>query len=90
MKTVHAIVEGRVQGVFYRDYTLREAQRLNLKGWTRNRPEGTVEVVIAGTAEHVDAMIDWLQKGSPRAVVSAVHIEEILPTERLPSFEIRY
>lgn len=47
-------------------------------------------MVIAGTAEHVDAMIDWLQKGSPRAVVSAVHIEEILPTERLPSFEIRY
>lgn len=90
MKTLHIIVEGRVQGVFFRDYTRREAERLKLNGWVRNRPEGSVEVIVSGTARHVDQMVEWLQTGSPRAVVEAVEINEILPTEKLPRFEIRY
>jgi len=89
-KTVHVIVEGRVQGVFFRDYTQRQARQLHLKGWVKNRPEGTVEVTISGSEHNVDSMLDWLQTGSPRAAVSALYIEEILPIEKLRSFEIRY
>jgi len=90
MKTVHIIVEGRVQGVFFRDYTQREAERLNLKGWVRNRPEGTVELVASGTSHQLDSLVEWLQTGSPRSVVTALRVEEILPTEKLSRFEIRY
>jgi len=90
MKTIHVIVEGRVQGVFFRDYTRREAQRLNLKGWVRNLPEGSVEAVFSGSDGQVDALLEWLQTGSPLAVVSAVQVDEILPTEKLRPFEIRY
>lgn len=90
MKTVHIIVEGRVQGVFFRDYTQRQARNLKLKGWARNLPDGSVEIIISGSEPHVDAMIDWLHEGSPLAAVSAVNVEEILPTEKLTGFEIRY
>lgn len=90
MKTVHVIIEGRVQGVFFRDYAQRQAQKLNLKGWVSNRPDGTVEAVLCGTRQHVDKMIEWFSTGSPLSVVSAVNVEEILPTEKLSSFEIRY
>lgn len=90
MKTVHVIVEGRVQGVFFRDYAQRQARQLNLKGWARNLPDGTVEIVISGSEGKVDTMIEWFNTGSPLSVVSAVQVEEILPTEKLPLFEIRY
>lgn len=90
MKTVHVIVEGRVQGVFFRDYTLRQARNLKLKGWAKNLTDGSVEIIISGSEQHVDAMIDWLHEGSPLAVVSSVNVEEILPTEKLTGFEIRY
>jgi acylphosphatase len=90
MKTVHIIVEGRVQGVFFRDYTERQARLLNLKGWARNNPEGSVEVVISGSTTNVDDMIEWFHQGSPLSHVSAVHVEEIFPTEKLTTFTIRY
>lgn len=90
MKTVHIRVEGRVQGVFFRDYTQRQARNLKLKGWVRNLPDGSVEIIISGSEPHVEAMIDWLHEGSPLAVVSAVNVDEILPTEKLAGFEIRY
>ncbi|MCK5226908.1 MAG: acylphosphatase, partial [Desulfobulbaceae bacterium] len=47
-KRYHVVVEGRVQGVFFRACTQEEALRLNLTGWVRNRPEGTVEALIEG------------------------------------------
>lgn len=90
MKTVHVIVEGRVQGVFFRDYAQRQAKLLNLKGWARNLPNGTVEVLISGTRDNVDAMVEWLNTGSPLSIVSSVSAEEVLPTEKLSRFEIRY
>ncbi len=89
-KTVHVIVEGRVQGVFFRDYTHRQAGRLKLKGWAGNLPDGSVEIVLSGPQEKVDAMIEWLQVGSPLSAVVSVNVEEILPTEELHSFTIRY
>ena len=46
--TLHAQIFGKVQGVFFRDYTKRKADELNLVGWVRNIPDGTVEAVISG------------------------------------------
>lgn len=90
MNTVHVIIEGRVQGVFFRDYTTRQAKQLGLSGWVRNMPDGSVEAIISGKDKNVDAMIEWFQSGSPLSVVTSVQVDEILPTEKLSGFEIRY
>ncbi len=58
-KRTHVIVEGRVQGVFFRAYTREEAEKLGLTGWVRNRPEGTVEAVVEGDAGSVNTMLRW-------------------------------
>jgi acylphosphatase len=52
-KRAHVIVEGRVQGVFFRAYTSDEAKKLGLTGWVRNRPDGTVEALVEGDADSV-------------------------------------
>ena len=77
MQTLHARVEGRVQGVFFRDSTRREAQHLGLTGWVRNMPDGTVETVLQGEEEKLKKMKNWLQKGSPHSIVTNVSYTEI-------------
>lgn len=66
-------VEGRVQGVWYRGWTVRNAGRLGLDGWVHNHPDGSVEAVFAGPAADVNAMIKRCWRGPPAATVSAVH-----------------
>ncbi|WP_136799194.1 MULTISPECIES: acylphosphatase [Desulfosediminicola] len=90
MKTLHVNVRGRVQGVFYRDYSKRQADLLNIRGWIRNMPDGSVEAVISGNDSDVDQMIEWFQMGSPLSHVTSVHAEEVFYTEDLNNFEIRY
>lgn len=90
MKRVIAVVHGRVQGVFFRAYTQDEAVRLGLKGWVRNRPNGSVEAVLEGDDAVVDQMIEWLHKGSPLSVVSGVMVTEEKPVGEAGSFSIRY
>ena len=90
MKTVHVIIEGRVQGVFFRDYARRQAHLLKLKGWIKNLPDGAAEVIMSGTSENIDAMIEWFHTGSPLSIVSSVQVDEVMPTEKLTKFEIRY
>jgi acylphosphatase len=72
MTRVRVRVEGRVQGVFFRDFTRREASRLGLTGWVRNLPDGAVEALLEGGEEAVAAMLTWLQTGSPRSRVDQV------------------
>ncbi|MGE0735066.1 MAG: acylphosphatase [Alphaproteobacteria bacterium] len=62
-------IEGRVQGVWYRAWTLERAQALGLRGWVRNRSDGCVEAVFAGPAHDVRTMIEACRRGPPRAVV---------------------
>ncbi|MDZ7642604.1 MAG: acylphosphatase [Desulfurivibrio sp.] len=83
-------IEGRVQGVFFRDYTKQEADRLGLDGWVRNLPDGAVEALFAGPAEQVQAAVAWCHKGSPQARVSK--ITELPPPEEPlpPGFQVRY
>lgn len=87
--TQHAIIQGRVQGVYFREYTRREADRLGLGGWVRNLPDGTVEAVVTGKKEKVDQMIDWLHTGSPMAVVTEVLVKEHEAEETFTNFTIR-
>lgn len=71
----HLVIRGRVQGVGFRYHMAREAARLNLRGWVRNRFDGTVEAVVAGSAEAVAAMLVWTRQGPPLARVEQVAVE---------------
>ena len=75
-RRVHVIVRGRVQGVFFREYTRRRAEALGLNGWVRNLPDRTVEAVVEGEAGSVEAMLAWLHTGSPQSTVTAVESME--------------
>lgn len=75
MKTVHATITGRVQGVFYRSWTEETAKELGLSGWVRNRSDGTVEAVFHGAEDAVDAMLRRCQDGPRAAQVQAVRAE---------------
>ncbi|ADE13001.1 acylphosphatase [Sideroxydans lithotrophicus] len=75
LKTLHLVIHGRVQGVFYRDSMRREAQSLSVSGWVRNRSDGTVEAMVQGEPGAVDALVRWAQRGPVRAQVERVDIE---------------
>lgn len=68
----HYRVTGRVQGVGFRYFTLKTAQRLGLHGWVRNDEDGTVELVARGTAHALAALEAALAKGPPAAAVDSV------------------
>jgi acylphosphatase len=89
MRRVHVIVSGDVQGVGYR-YTMRlEARALGVTGWVRNRPDGTVEAEVEGTAEQVDAALAWMAQGPPGSRVADAHVTELSPTPSESSFDVR-
>jgi acylphosphatase len=81
-------VRGRVQGVFFRESTRREAERLGVRGWVENRDDGTVEALFEGAAEAVDAMVTWCASGPPQASVEGVDAEHV-PVEGLRGFDAR-
>jgi acylphosphatase len=81
------VVEGRVQGVWFRDSTRREAERLGLAGWVRNLPDGTVEAVFEGAPPAVASAVAWARRGPENAVVTAV-FESAEKTEGLAGFSV--
>ncbi len=84
------IVTGLVQGVYYRVYTEREAARLSLKGWVRNRPDGCVEIVAEGEKEAVRQLVRWCGQGPPGAIVEGVQVVWFQWSGRFDGFSIRY
>ncbi len=74
-------VSGRVQGVFFRASTRAQAERLGLRGWVVNLPDGRVEVLAVGSAEAVQQLADWLHDGPPAAKVLAVETAPADPVE---------
>ncbi len=85
---LHGFVDGKVQGVGFRQGTWREAGRLGLAGWVRNRDDGRVETWIEGEGAAVDRLVDWLADGPPGAAVTEVRLEPC-PPEGLRAFVIR-
>ncbi len=69
----HVIIEGRVQGVLFRHYTKEMASKYRLKGWVKNRYDGSVEAVFEGDKEKVNQMIQWCHQGPSQAKVTNVH-----------------
>jgi len=72
MSTLRVVVSGRVQGVWYRAWTEQKAKSLGLSGWVRNRRDGTVEAVISGRPEAVEAMLEAFWEGPDLADVTGV------------------
>ncbi|MEB3226346.1 MAG: acylphosphatase [Synechococcus sp.] len=87
-QAVHLWVTGKVQGVSYRYYTTIEAERLRVKGWVRNLPDGRVEAWLEGGPEELEIMLQWCWQGSPAAVVEAVHTQCETP-QYYRQFEVR-
>ena len=81
------VITGRVQGVWFRGSMAQEAQRLGVTGWVRNRADGSVEAMVAGTDEQVAAIMNWARRGPPQAVVEQVAVE--LGTGTFSGFEQR-
>ena len=73
-KTLHLVIHGRVQGVFFRDSMRREARRLGIAGWVRNRSDGTVEAAVQGESADVDVIVRWAHRGPDRAQVERIEV----------------
>jgi acylphosphatase len=81
------VVQGHVQGVFFRETTRRRALAAGVSGWVRNRPDGKVETVFEGELEHVDRLVAFMRDGPRGARVDWVDVEAEEP-EGLSGFEI--
>jgi acylphosphatase len=82
------VVQGRVQGVFFRQACRREAERLGVSGSARNLDDGRVEVVVEGDEGDVAELVGWCRVGPPRALVTAVDVRAE-PVEGLQGFVTR-
>jgi acylphosphatase len=89
-KAVLAQVKGRVQGVGFRAWTKRQAERLGLRGWVRNEPDGSVTALLAGPWRDVDAMLARLSDGPLGAHVRDVEIADADPADAPPSFRVAF
>lgn len=84
----HLTILGRVQGVFYRNWTAQTAGGLGLNGWVRNRMDGSVEAWVEGPAEAVEQFIALAHRGPPAAQVARIDADD-MPPEGLTSFQKR-
>jgi acylphosphatase len=71
------LIHGRVQGVFFRNWTADKARALGVRGWVRNRLDGTVELVAYGTDEAIEALTAACRTGPPAARVERIEVEVV-------------
>lgn len=88
MQRRRVLVQGHVQGVFFRETTKRRALAAGVVGWVRNRADGTVEAVFEGEREAVERLVNYMREGPRGARVDWVDVESEEPTG-LAGFEIR-
>jgi acylphosphatase len=74
-KRAHAVIRGRVQGVFFRGDMRDRARSLGVSGWVRNNPDGTVEAELEGEEDRLDLLLSWCRRGPAGARVDDVGVE---------------
>ncbi len=89
-RRVRARITGRVQGVFFRAYTVEAAQQIGVRGWVRNLPDGNVEAVFEAEADKIEKMIAWCREGSPLGRVERVDVLEEVYIGEFDSFTISH
>lgn len=87
---MHLLIRGYVQGVFFRASTQDMAYSLDLRGWVKNAPDGSVEAVFEGPRDEVEKAVQWCRKGPPGANVSDVEEKWSDHSGEFKSFEIKY
>ena len=90
MERLHAIVEGMVQGVGFRQFTLHRAQHLGLTGWVKNRYDRKVEVLAEGPRDQLDELVQQLHAGPPASMVRQVNCTWEKATEEYADFYISH
>lgn len=87
MNALHLRIRGRVQGVGYRASMSREARRLGLSGWVRNRLDGSVEAAVVGDDAAIEALIEWAHRGPPAARVTEVEARPLAGPSGFEGFD---
>jgi len=87
---LHIVIEGIVQGVFFRVSTIEESSKLGLTGWVKNCTDGRVEAVFEGETDKIEQIVEWCKKGPPGAVVRNVETVWEQATGEYDSFTIKY
>lgn len=89
-KRVHIMVAGKVQGVFYRDFVRKEADKAGITGFVRNLQDGTVEIVAEGEEDNLNIFVRECKRGSLLAFVKSADIKYESPTGEFDGFSIRF
>ena len=84
------VIEGRVQGVGYRDYAQRRASGLGLEGWVANLRDGRVRLRAEGPRGQIEALVRALEQGPPLARVARVDVRWIAPAGTYAGFDVRF
>jgi acylphosphatase len=79
-------ITGRVQNVFYRDWLVEQAEGIGITGWVRNRADGSVEAMVSGSSEMIEAIVARAWQGSPASRVEDVAVEDV-PEQVFEHFE---
>ena len=87
---IHALIKGRVQGVFFRKETQKQANARHVRGWVKNRADGSVEAVFEGKRQDVCDLVRWCEQGPPAADVTQVQTTEMPYTGAFTGFAIDY
>jgi acylphosphatase len=85
----HVTVSGRVQGVFFRAWTRKQANALGVAGWVRNCPDGHVEAHVEGNQTAIDQMLERMRSGPPSASVEELRTWDVEPCD-FDGFEVRH
>ena len=81
-------IHGEVQGVFYRAWSVETARALGVRGWVRNRRDGTVEMLVQGEEADVERLIERCRDGPPSARIDRIDVDEA-QGDAPPGFETR-
>ena len=89
-KRIHAVVKGKVQGVFYREFVRREAEAIGIAGFARNLKDGNVEIIAEGEERQLKEFEKRFRKGPLMAFITDVEMKEEQPTGEFEGFDIRF